>query len=119
MGFTITLSSGTSKATHRCRGPLHRKDGVGWCGLSGSLGWTTPLPYGTAIETGNPPQGGGGARHRVRCGGAPAVDVDPDVGRGVVQRVMLFISFYAIAVPAFDVWQTADVRVEQGSAIDS
>jgi hypothetical protein len=29
------------------------------------------------------------------------------------QRVLLLISFYAIAVPAADLWQTTDVRTQQ------
>lgn len=29
------------------------------------------------------------------------------------QRVILFISFYAITISAWDVWQTSDVRAEQ------
>lgn len=31
------------------------------------------------------------------------------------QRVLIGISFYAIAITAWDVWQTSDVRAEQDS----
>jgi hypothetical protein len=50
------------------------------------------------------------------CIGWPASWFIPNLEDVWFQRVMLFISFYAITITAWDVWQTSDVRTTQEDA---
>jgi hypothetical protein len=45
--------------------------------------------------------------------GMPASWILPSLDPVWFQRVILLISFYAITITAWDVWQSSDIRVEQ------